>query len=120
MINKSDFHSLPQGTSSEVKPSSITAGLKDELGGKSILKRHSKSSNNPPYEVQIAAPPKNRYLGKDFSGIKGSQQRALPASLSTDRYQAAAVGKATVATIVGASAYCVVLIRRCRSAPPKP
>ena len=115
MINKSDFHSLPQGTSSEVKPSSITAGLKDELGGKSILKRHSKSSNNPPYEVQI-----NRYLWEKTLAAKGSQQRALPASLSTDRYRAAAEGKATVATIVGASVYCVVLIRRCRSAPPKP
>jgi hypothetical protein len=115
MINKSDFHSLPQGTSFEEKPSSITAGLKDELGGKSILKRHSKSSNNPPYEVQI-----NRYFREKTLAAIGSQQRALPASLSTDRYQAAAVGKATVATIVGASAYCVVLIRRCRSAPPKP
>ena len=115
MINKSDFHSLPQGTSSEVKPSSITAGLKDELGGKSILKRHSKSSNNPPYEVQI-----NRYLGEKTLAAKGSQQRALPASLSTDRYQAAAAGKATSATIVGVSVYCVVPIRRCRSARPRP
>ena len=82
--------------------------------GQKYTQAPSKKQHNPQGEEQIK---KNFITTQATASL---QQRGLSAGLYTDHYHAAAADKATSATIVSVSAYCVAPIRRCRNARPRP